>query len=96
MSSVTRRRVDQCDDDGFKKVERKKKYTSRNLSVTAPTGNNYLLRLAVSTTVLCVSLLYYSTESADIVEYIGMKGSTTLRVERLGFRQNVNFDSFLQ
>ncbi|XP_026319060.1 uncharacterized protein LOC113229612, partial [Hyposmocoma kahamanoa] len=78
----SQRQTDRCDEDGFTKVEkRRKKPTSRNLCGTAPTGQNFLLRAAIPTTQLYLSRLHYSTKSEDIVEYIRLKAQFTLRVE---------------
>ncbi|XP_026319234.1 uncharacterized protein LOC113229766 [Hyposmocoma kahamanoa] len=59
----SQRQTDRCDEDGFTKVEkRRKKPTSRNLCGTAPTGQNFLLRAAIPTTQLYLSRLHYSTK----------------------------------
>ncbi|XP_026327953.1 uncharacterized protein LOC113236162 [Hyposmocoma kahamanoa] len=92
----SQRQTDRCDEDGFTKVEkRRKKPTRRNLCGTALTGQNFLLRAAIPTTQLYLSRLHYSTKSEDIVEYIRLKAQFTLRVERLESRHNVNFNSFV-
>ncbi|KAF9821777.1 hypothetical protein SFRURICE_001888 [Spodoptera frugiperda] len=86
----------ECDEDGFIKVQKKKKKpTSRNQCGTGLTGPNMLLRPAVPTTLLYVSRLLHSTKVEDIVEYVKVKTNWTLRVVRLEPRQNTNFKSFV-
>ncbi|PZC80411.1 hypothetical protein B5X24_HaOG214713 [Helicoverpa armigera] len=84
-----------ADADGFVKVERRKKPSSRNQCGTALTGPNMLLRPAIPTTRLYVSRLHPSTKVEEIVEYIRVKTSWTLRVEKLEPRHNTNFKSFV-
>ncbi|CAH0402160.1 unnamed protein product [Chilo suppressalis] len=85
-----------CDEEGFIKVERKKKKPARrNLCGVAPTGPNNLLRPAIPTTPLYVSRLHYSTKEEEIVEYLRIKTKFSLRVVRLESRHNVNFNSFV-
>lgn len=86
----------ECDEDGFIKVQKKKKKpTSRNQCGTGLTGPNMLLRPAVPTTLLYVSRLHHTTKVEDIVEYVKVKTNWTLRVVRLEPRQNTNFKSFV-
>lgn len=90
------RTCSQVDEEGFTKVERKKKKPcSRNLCGTAPSGPNMLLRPAVPTTQLYLSRLHHSTTAEDVVQYVKVKTNWTLRVVRLESRHNVNFKSFV-
>ncbi|KAF9795486.1 hypothetical protein SFRURICE_004858 [Spodoptera frugiperda] len=77
---------DTCDDDGFIKVEKKKKKKPvyRNQCGTLPTEPDMVLRPATPTTQLYVSRLHHSTKVEDLVEYIKWQTHWTLRVERLG------------
>ncbi|XP_075990150.1 uncharacterized protein LOC142985790 [Anticarsia gemmatalis] len=85
-----------CEKDGFIKVEKKKRKSSRrNQCGTAPTGPNHLLRPAVPATLLYVSRLHYSTKAENIVEYVQVKSNFKLRVEQLQSCHNVNFNSFV-
>uniref|UniRef100_A0A2A4JIL9 Uncharacterized protein n=1 Tax=Heliothis virescens TaxID=7102 RepID=A0A2A4JIL9_HELVI len=85
------------DADGFIKVERrkKKKPSSRNQCGTASTSPNMPLRPAIPTTQLYVSRLHHSTKVEDVVEYIRLKSSWTLRVVKLESTHNTNFNSFV-
>ncbi|KAF9793631.1 hypothetical protein SFRURICE_001990 [Spodoptera frugiperda] len=86
----------ECDEDGFIKVQKKKKKpTSRNQCGTGLTGPNMLLRPAVPTTLLYVSRLHHTTKAEDVVEYVKVKTNWTLRIVRLEPHQNTNFKSFV-
>ncbi|CAH0399576.1 unnamed protein product [Chilo suppressalis] len=85
-----------CDEEGFIKVERKKrKPACRNLCGVAPTGPNHLLHPAILTTPLYVSRMHYSTKEEEIAEYLRVKTKFSLRVAWLESRHNVNFNSFV-
>uniref|UniRef100_A0A2A4JS89 Uncharacterized protein n=2 Tax=Heliothis virescens TaxID=7102 RepID=A0A2A4JS89_HELVI len=88
---------DTCDKDGFIKVEKrkKKKPPCRNQCGTALAGPNMLLRPATPTTLLYVSRLHHSTKVEEVVEYLRVKTSWTLRVERLEPSHKTNFKSFV-
>lgn len=86
----------ECDEDGFTKVQKKKrKATCRNQRGAGLTGPNMLLRPAIPTTLLYVSRLHHSTKVEEIVEYMKVKTNWTLRVEKLEPRHNTNFKSFV-
>ncbi|XP_035430891.2 uncharacterized protein LOC118263168 [Spodoptera frugiperda] len=86
-----------CDDDGFIKVEKKKKKKPvyRNQCGTLPTEPDMVLRPATPTTQLYVSRLHHSTKVEDLVEYIKWQTHWTLRVERLESRYKMNYKSFV-
>lgn len=85
-----------ADEDGFIKVERKKrKPPCRNKCGTARTGANHLLRPAIPVTYVYVSRLHYSTKPEDIVKYLETKTNRVVTVERLVSRNKVNFNSFV-
>ncbi|XP_035430889.2 uncharacterized protein LOC118263167 [Spodoptera frugiperda] len=88
---------DTCDDDGFIKVEKKKKKKPvyRNQCGTLPTEPDMVLRPATPTTQLYVSRLHHSTKVEDLVEYIKWQTHWTLRVERLESRYKMNYKSFV-
>ncbi|XP_022823589.1 uncharacterized protein LOC111365127 [Spodoptera litura] len=86
---------DKHDNEGFIKVERKKKPLCRNQCGTALAGPNMLLRPATPTTLLYVSRLHHSTKAEDVVEYLRVKTNWILRVEKLESRHNINFKSFV-
>ncbi|KAJ8725745.1 hypothetical protein PYW08_003928 [Mythimna loreyi] len=90
-------KIGQVDEEGFTRVEKKKKRKpcTRNQSGTAPSGPNMLLRPAVPTTQLYISRLHHFTKVVDIVEYLKVKTNWTLRVARLEARHDVNFKSFV-
>lgn len=84
------------DEEGFIKVERKKKKPSgRNNCGTAPIGTTPLLRPAVPSTPLYVSRLHWSTKVEEVVDYVRSKSNFTLRVERLQSHHKSNFNSFV-
>ena len=85
-----------CDEEGFIKVERKKKKRSiRNHRGTAPVQQGQQLRGETPTTQLYVSRAHWSTKVEDVVDYISEKISFKLRVERLEPRHKVSFSSFV-
>ena len=88
---------DTCDKDRFIKVEKKqkKKPRCRNQCGTALAGPNMLLRPAILTTLLYLSRLHHSTKDEEIVEYMRVITSWTLRVEKLESRHKTNFKSFV-
>lgn len=85
------------DNDGFTKVERKKKKkpVSQNKCGNAPTGPNHLLFPATPTTQLYVSRLHHKIETEHVVEYVRLKTKWSLRVEKLVSRHETNFNSFV-
>lgn len=84
----------QPDEEGFTKVERKKKRSLRhNLCGTAPT--EHVLRPAVPVAHVYVSRLHFTTKASDVVEYLEMKMKTRFVVEKLESRNTVNFNSFV-
>ncbi|XP_063619670.1 uncharacterized protein LOC134792331, partial [Cydia splendana] len=88
-------RESRCDEDGFKKVEKRRKPARQNQCGTAPTGPNHLLRPATPSTLLYVSRLHYLTKVDDIVKYVKTKTGFILRVAKLESRHNANFNSFV-
>ncbi|XP_063368382.1 uncharacterized protein LOC134656789 [Cydia amplana] len=88
-------RESRCDEDGFKKVEKRRKPARQNQCGTAPTGPNHLLRPATPSTLLYVSRLHYLTKVDDIVKYVKVKTGFILRVAKLESRHNANFNSFV-
>ncbi|KAJ8710134.1 hypothetical protein PYW07_009500 [Mythimna separata] len=87
----------QNDEDGFTKVEKKKrkKPTCQNQCGTALAEPNMLLRPAIPTTQLYVSRLHHSTKVEEIVEYVRVKTNWSLRVVQLESRHSTNFKSFV-
>ncbi|XP_045493425.1 uncharacterized protein LOC123692696 [Colias croceus] len=83
------------DEDGFTKVQKKKKLNRQNKCGTATKDPNLRMRAEVPTTPLYVSRVHYCTKTEDVVEYLHAKTGLSLRVERLESRHKVSFNSFV-
>ncbi|CAH0699379.1 unnamed protein product [Spodoptera exigua] len=97
QANQTSSKNDTCNNDGFIKVERKKKKKPlcRNQCGTAPIDSDSPLYPAKPMTQLYLSRLHYTTTVEDVVEYMYSKTGRQYRVVMLESRYNMNHKSFV-